>query len=85
MGPNSILSTSFGSTIGLPLRIPESTWMEILMSSRGTVLTRSMWNMCQNGRKIHEIIWIPSKDPKVDIHSNELRGNYAGDSESQGL
>lgn len=52
------------------------------MSAQGTVLTRSMWGMCQNGKKIHEIIWIPSKDPKVDINSNELRVIHAGDSET---
>lgn len=55
------------------------------MSTQRTVLTRSMWDMGQNGKKIHEIIWITYKDPKVNIHSNELKGNYAGDSESQGL
>lgn len=55
---------------------------EFLMSAQGTVLTRSMWGMCQNGKKIHEIIWIPSKDPKVDINSNELRVIHAGDSET---
>lgn len=55
------------------------------MSVQGIVLTRSMWDIYQNGKKIHEIVWMPSKDPKVNIHSNELRGIHAGDSESQGL